>query len=176
MSTLFWSLISLVGLIVGAGLLAVVKFKRAQLDMSFMEFARRLIKGGGFMNISPYDLEEMLIAGAPELKVIDLRDQKDIQKTPFPNATASSFDIFLKEVVVDEKYSHKDPIVLICDTGQMSRVAANILVEDEGFTDVFNLQGGVARWKRWQARSAKSSSRACRHFRTCCDIEDDMSL
>ena len=56
--------------------------------------------------------------------IVDLRDRKAALAKPIPNSISSPFDEFLKEVVVERKYSPNNPIVLICDTGQMSRVAA----------------------------------------------------
>lgn len=169
MTTFIWLLISLTGLILLSTLWAVVKFKLAKIDMGFFEFAARLLKGNGFKTISPDELAAMQTQGIAKLTVIDLRDPKAVKKLPFPNAISSPFDNFLKEVVVDEKYHSKDPIVLACDTGQMSRVAAAILVEDEAFSNVYSLKGGVANWKKWEV-SATRASHGLKSFVRCMEL------
>jgi rhodanese-related sulfurtransferase len=150
-------------------LLAFLKFKLAKLDMTFFEFSRRLIRGGGYKKISPQEFEEMRRSGIESPAIVDLRDRKAAQAKPIPNSISSPFDEFLKEVVVERRYRPDNPIVLVCDTGQMSRVAANILVEDEDFTDVYNLNGGVARWERWQRREVtQSGCCALKRLAMCC--------
>lgn len=167
MTTFICLLISLIISIFLGTLLAVYKFKLAKIDMTFLEFAGRLLKGGGFKNISPDEMLTMQTQGASKLTIIDLRDSNAVKKSPFPNAIASPFDSFLKEVVVDNKYHPKEPIVLVCDTGQMSRVAANILVEDETFTKVYSLKGGVANWTKWKANSTRASH-GLKNLAQCC--------
>lgn len=169
MTTITWVLIASAGFALLGVLLAIIKFRRAGLDMSFLEFARRLIKGGGFKNISANELDAMLEQDIPKLSVIDLRNKDAASKTPLLGSIARPFDSFLREVVVDEAYSPSDPIVLVCDTGKMSRVAANILVEDEGFTDVYNLSGGIKNWKRRHRRSCLPAGlHTIQRFSKCC--------
>ena len=45
-------------------------------------------------------------------------------------------------------------MVLVCDTGQLSKVAAAIMAED-GFTQVYSIKGGMRRWNRWMTLSQK---------------------
>jgi rhodanese-related sulfurtransferase len=150
-------------------LLAFLKFRIAKLDMTFFEFSRRLVRGGGYKRISPPEFDEMRRAEVESPVIVDLRDRNAAQAKPIPNSISSPFDDFLKEVVVERKYGPDNPIVLVCDTGQMSRVAANILVEDEEFTNVYNLDGGIASWERWQRRTAmRAGCCAIDNLASCC--------
>jgi rhodanese-related sulfurtransferase len=169
MTVFLWLSCSLAGLgLIGLSL-AVARFKLAKLDMTFLEFARRLIRGGGYKRISPREFEALRASPDQRPLVVDLRDVRDAAALPFPGSVSSPFDEFLKQVVVERKYDPLSPIVLVCDTGQMSRVAANILVEDEGFTNVYNLNGGVARWTRWQRKaSAASCCGVAVRLSSCC--------
>jgi len=142
---------------------AFVRFKLAKIDMTLFEFARRLIRGRGDKKISPGEFDDMRRLGREAPVIVHLRDRKAAQARPLPNAISSPFDEFLKDVVVEGRYSPANPIVLVCDTGQMSRVAANILVEDEAFKDVYNLNGGTARWEKWQLGTSRESG--------CCAFE-----
>ena len=169
MTVFLWLSCSLIGLGLIGLLLAVARFKLAKLDMTFLEFSRRLLRGGGYKRISPRDFEALRISQNERPLIVDLRDRRAATTAPFANSVSSPFDEFLKQVVVEQKYDPHSPIVLVCDTGQMSRVAANILVEDEGFTDVYNLNGGVARWQRWQRKnSARSCCRVAGRLASCC--------
>ena len=73
------------------------------------------------------------------------------QKNHIEVSISNPFDDFLKDVLVEEKYSDylDKEIVLVCDTGHMSRVAASVLAE-EGFNKVYSLKRGMRRWQRWQ--------------------------
>lgn len=163
MTTIVWLLLSFFGIALLGLLSAFLKFKLAKLDMTFFEFSRRLIRGGGYKRISPREFDEMRRSELESPVIVDLRDRKAANAKTIPNSISSPFDEFMKEVVVERRYGADRSIVLVCDTGQMSRVAANILVEDEEFTDVFNLDGGLASWERWQRREATRSG--------CCTIE-----
>jgi rhodanese-related sulfurtransferase len=169
MTTSFWLFFALFGSALAGSLAALIKFKLAGLDMTFFEFSRRLVVGGGYKRISAREFDDMRRSGYESLSVVDLRDKNATEATPFPNSISSPFDEFLKEVVVERKYDAETPIVLVCDTGHMSRVAANILVEDEGFTNVYNLDGGIVNWTRWQERASRQS-RSCtaKAFASCC--------
>jgi len=77
------------------------------------------------------------------------------------------FDDFLKSVLMDRDYREfkQRKLVLVCDTGHQSRVAASILAE-EGFAKAYSLNRGMRRWSKWQnlLRVHKRSllSRSCR--------------
>jgi len=89
--------------------------------------------------------------GGNDVLVIDLREKEQFEKGNIETAISNPFDAFLKSVLVDQKYADylDKEIVLVCDTGHMSRVAGAILAE-EGFKKVYSLSRGMRRWKRWQ--------------------------
>lgn len=160
MTTVAWLAGGLTGLGAVAFFMAYARFRLARLDMSFLEFARRLIKGGGYRNLSPAEFEAMYRRDGGYTQIVDLREAKKAASKPFLNAISSPFDNLLKEVVVEGKHDPAKPIVLVCDTGHMSRVAANILTEDAGFAKVYSLTGGTEAWERWQ-RSASRANACC---------------
>jgi rhodanese-related sulfurtransferase len=41
-----------------------------------------------------------------------------------------------------------DPVILICRTGNRSGVLARYLVEQKGYTQVFNVRNGITQWIR----------------------------
>ncbi len=47
-----------------------------------------------------------------------------------------------------------DPVILICTTGSRTRTLARYLVEEMGYTQVFNVRNGISQWIR-DARPVK---------------------
>ncbi len=120
-------------------------------EMSFKEFLKNLLLGKGYKQISPLQLSEKLKWEENNVLVIDLRDRKKFDAGHIIGSVSSPFDNFLKDVLVYGKYNdlHHNDIVLVCDTGHMSRVAGSILAE-EGFKSIYSLKNGMRRWNNWQ--------------------------
>jgi len=159
--TIILSAVAVAALGAGAAV-AVRRFKKAPIDMDVVEFCRRLVRGRGFRNLSPAQFSRMIEMHGSDSLVIDLRDAKVAGRDPFPRALSKPFDVFLREVVVErayDAYRNRD-VYLLCDSGHMSRVAADILAQDEGFARVANLAGGVKRWRRWKRLGEKTCCRA----------------
>ena len=88
--------------------------------------------------------------------IIDLRETETYKKNHINGSISRPIDDFLKEIFEGMYYSKKTDlkIILVCDTGQLSKVAASIMTE-EGFTQVYNIKGGMRRWNRWMKLSRK---------------------
>ena len=91
----------------------------------------------------PAELKKRLDAGEPVV-VIDVRDPDEYRDGSIENATNISRG-FLEFRIGAAAADHKTPIVLYCQTGLRSMLAAKAL-HDLGFTNVVNLQGGFQRW------------------------------
>jgi rhodanese-related sulfurtransferase len=91
-----------------------------------------------------YFFENLPCASVPKGK-------EQFEKGNIETAISVPFDAFIKSVLVDQKYADylDKEIVLVCDTGHMSRVAGAILAE-EGFKNIYSLSRGMRRWNRWQ--------------------------
>lgn len=120
-------------------------------DIDFVEVFKRLIWGGGYDELTPPQLSKKLQNGNSNPLIVDLREKERFEKSHIEEAISSPFDDFLRDVLVEEKYSDslEKEIVLVCDTGHMSRVAGSVLAE-EGFEKVYSLKRGMRRWLRWQ--------------------------
>ena len=112
---------------------------------------KRLISGKGYKTLTPPQLSRKLADKGNNTLIVDLRETKESQKGHIQGAISRPFDDFLKDVVKDELYSDdlNREIILVCDTGSLSKVAGAIMAEDEGFTHVYSLSGGMRRWDRW---------------------------
>ncbi len=136
---------------------------RTQIDMGMKEFLKYLLWGSGYQTLTPPQLDSRLNAD-PALQVIDLRTRQKFRKGHIQNALSYPFDDFVKKVVMHEHSdTRKDqPVVLVCDTGHQSRVAASILVEN-GFEYPISLNRGMHRYLRWQdlKRSQEKPEHRC---------------
>lgn len=148
-----------VATLVSIGVIVLIKYKRAAIAMDMREFLSLLLRGGGYRNLDPDELEATLSNAPGNLLLVDLRQPERYAAGHIPGAESRPFDDFLRDVVALGEYDdQKDrEIVLVCDDGHMSRVASTILAVDEGFSHVYNLRGGMRRWNRWlQQRDGRS--------------------
>ncbi len=67
--------------------------------------------------------------------------QKAYSITPVENQE------FLEDARKLRKLTHNAPLLIICRSGVRSRYAANLLAKN-GFTDIYNVDGGFLAWKR----------------------------
>lgn len=153
---------------------ALDKLKRSGTTMAAGEFFARMLRKARYEGIGPAALDRRLAVDHDGAVIVDLREHASYAKGHIDGAVHHLFDDFLKALVVDRAYDeHRRQdreIILVCDTGHMSRVASEILVEDEGFKNVVNLRGGMQRWDRWQARRRARESRCFGMvpFAACC--------
>ena len=125
-------------------------FIRAHFEMGAKEFFKHLLFGSGYAEVTPPQLERLL-SGDSAPPVIDLRQEENYRKSHITGARSHPFDDFLKSAVMDGGYADltDKQLVLVCDTGHQSRVAASILA-DLGFRHIASLNRGMRRFSRWQ--------------------------
>lgn len=123
---------------------------RVKMEMGIKDFIRQLLFGKGYAEVTPPGLSKQMETDH-DLLIVDLRDKRKYEKAHIKGAVSHPFDDFLRSVFVETKYSEfkEKELVLVCDTGHQSRVAAGILAE-EGFVKVSSLKRGMRRWNRWQ--------------------------
>lgn len=103
-----------------------------------------------YKNIDNAALKKLLAGGT---KILDLRRQDEWDKTGVVKGShrLTAFDKMGKfnRSFPDglKKFSGpKEPIILICRTGNRSSVLANMLVEQAGYTSVYNVTDGIVKW------------------------------
>jgi rhodanese-related sulfurtransferase len=150
---------------------AIGRYRKAGIEMDAWEFFRRMLRISSYGIVGPTALQRRLELAPRSMRLVDLRSADAYAAGHIDGARHWQFDDFLRAVVVDREFDgdRDREIVLICDTGHMSRVAAEIMVEDEGFPHVSSLRGGMKRWQRWEAAQQRrwvgccglKSPRAC---------------
>lgn len=97
------------------------------------------VDGGSYLRVQPAELAAMLRAKDFSLVNVHVPYAGEIDPTdafiPFDTIAARLADLPAKD----------QPIVLYCQTGRMSAIAAETLVR-AGYTDVWDLGGGMEAW------------------------------
>jgi rhodanese-related sulfurtransferase len=100
-----------------------------------------------YMNINVTQGKEMINKG--DVFILDVRRPDEYASGHIKNSTllavqdipANELDIKLKELPMDK------PILVYCRSGSRSVAASTILVNN-GFSQVYNMQGGITEWMK----------------------------
>lgn len=165
-SMAFLAVLGSAGLGVALAFMALARFRKANIGMDAVEFFTRLVRGKGFTELGPEALQNRIETQGSGALLVDLREPKNFEDGHIEGVVHRPFDDFLREVVAEGRFDdyRENDVVLICDTGHMSRVAGEILALDQGFTSVFSLKGGMKRWWKWEA------AQTTRRFPACCRV------
>jgi rhodanese-related sulfurtransferase len=101
-----------------------------------------LVEGGSYVNVSPEHLKEMLM----KKDFMFVNTHIPYEGEIFPTDAFIEFDQ-TAERQGDYPPDKTAKIVVYCRSGRMSDIAARILVK-EGYTNVFNLPGGMIAWEK----------------------------
>jgi rhodanese-related sulfurtransferase len=131
-------------------------YRKRSWQVDLGEIIKYMIIGKGYTHLTPPQTSRLLLENEDNVRIVDLRETETYEKNHINGSISRPIDDFLKEIFEGTYSSSKTDlkIVLVCDTGQLSKVAAAIMTE-EGFTQVYNLKGGMRRWNRWMKLSRK---------------------
>lgn len=105
-----------------------------------------------YTNVDNAGLQQLIDKGVP---VIDIRRPEEWRETgvvqgsqrlTFVDANGRVRPGFLQTLT--ERYSATQPLVLICRTGNRTDALARHLVEQMGYTQVYNVRDGITEWIR----------------------------
>jgi sulfur-carrier protein adenylyltransferase/sulfurtransferase len=121
--------------------------------------------------VDPREVHDAVANGngrAPLL--IDVREQHEFEDAHIPGAVHVPRG-YLESRIEGKAADKSQPIVLYCQTGQRSALAANTLQELLGYEDVASMNGGITLWKDRgyevespQVLTAEQKSRYSRHI------------
>jgi len=92
-------------------------------------------------NISPQELQALLDAGEP-LTVIDVREDWELEQAALPFAQHIPMNDVPDRL---DEIPKEGTVVFMCHHGGRSAAVANYL-ESVGYTNLLNLDGGIAAW------------------------------
>jgi len=141
---------------IGAVFESINNYRKRSWQVDLGEIIKYMIIGKGYTNLTPPQTSRLLLENQDTVRIVDLRETETYEKNHINGSISRPIDDFLKEIFESIYFSKKTnlKIVLVCDTGQLSKVATSIMTE-EGFTQVYNIKGGMRRWNRWIKLSRK---------------------
>jgi len=103
-----------------------------------------------YTNIDNEQLKSMQVQGIP---VFDIRRPEEWQQTGVVEGSQRLTFVDEKGKLIPgfvEKFTHavgkNDPVILICRTGSRTDVLSRALVQELGYTKVYNVKHGITRW------------------------------
>jgi rhodanese-related sulfurtransferase len=85
------------------------------------------------------------VASGQMLALFDLRSPTIVEKEHIPGARALNLEDLQNNIFPD--LPKDTPIYLICERGAISELAG-LYLETAGFTEVYNLAGGMIAWRQ----------------------------
>jgi len=94
----------------------------------------------GFKNITVAELEKLM--KSDKVRLLDIRTDAEMAQGMIPQGEALAMHLIPSQMAQLDKDA---TTILYCRSGIRSAQAAAFLVEN-GFTDTYNLQGGIIEW------------------------------
>lgn len=128
------------------------RLKLALLSLLLCFVAVLIFKEPPYTNLDNEQLQVMLQKNIP---IYDVRRATEWQQTgiikgsqllTYVDANGRLQENFLNRFTAD--VDKDDPVILICRTGSRTRSLAHYLIEELGYTNVYNVEDGITRWIR----------------------------
>lgn len=98
-------------------------------------------------SLSATDLNSRLTRGE-DLQLVDVREASELALAALPHPVIHLALSASREWMerIDGLLDRSRPVVVLCHAGMRSWQFASWLIEAQGFSDVWNLQGGIEAW------------------------------
>ncbi|MFT6977755.1 MAG: rhodanese-related sulfurtransferase [Shewanella psychromarinicola] len=90
--------------------------------------------------------ELTLMVNKQDARVVDVRGKEEFKKGHIVDALNVTLSEIKNNQVTSLENFKTNPIILVCDSGNTSSQAAQLLTK-QGFENVSNLKGGMGEWK-----------------------------
>lgn len=119
-------------------------YRKRSWQVDLGEIIKYMIIGKGYTHLTPPQTSRLLLENEDNVRIVDLRETETYEKNHINGSISRPIDDFLKEIFEGTYSSSKTDlkIVLVCDTGQLSKVAAAIMAE-ANFTQVYSIKGDM---------------------------------
>ena len=92
--------------------------------------------------ITPKELK-VLMEKKKEFQLIDVRDKHEIDLCNIGGKMINFYEILEKR----SEINRNKQVILYCRSGKRSATAINVLEKQCGFTNLYNLKGGILQWR-----------------------------
>lgn len=104
----------------------------------------RLVGGGGGQQLGTLEATRLMNQG--NVLVLDVRDDKEFAEGHLPKARHVPVAQLAQRAGEFAKYKSR-PVIVTCRSGARSGAACRVLAQ-AGFTQVYQLKGGLAAWRQ----------------------------
>jgi molybdopterin/thiamine biosynthesis adenylyltransferase/rhodanese-related sulfurtransferase len=97
--------------------------------------------------VDPTEVEAILQSDEPEAVVIDVREQQEWDESHIPGAKHVPRG-YLEQRIGRAAPDLDQRVILYCQSGNRSAIAAKTLIDELGYTNVESMNGGITLWKQ----------------------------
>ena len=94
-------------------------------------------------NISPIQLKELIESSNNDFQLIDIRDEYEFDICCIGGEKINMYSITDSL----DKLSREKKIIIYCRTGSRSATIVSLLEKNFSFKNVYNLDGGIMKWR-----------------------------
>ena len=94
-------------------------------------------------NISPIQLKELIESSNNDFQLIDIRDEYEFDICCIGGEKINMYSITDNL----DKLSREKKIIIYCRTGSRSATIVSLLEKNFSFKNVYNLDGGIMKWR-----------------------------
>ena len=94
-------------------------------------------------NISPIQLKELIESSNNDFQLIDIRDEYEFDICCIGGEKINMYSITDNL----DKLSREKKIIIYCRTGSRSATLVSLLEKNFSFKNVYNLDGGIMKWR-----------------------------
>ena len=95
-------------------------------------------------NISPIQLKELIESSNNDFQLIDIRDEYEFDICCIGGEKINMYSITDSL----DKLSREKKIIIYCRTGSRSATIVSLLEKNFSFKNVYNLDGGIMKWRQ----------------------------
>ena len=95
-------------------------------------------------NISPIQLKELIESSNNDFQLIDIRDEYEFDICCIGGEKINMYSITDNL----DKLSREKKIIIYCRTGSRSATIVSLLEKNFSFKNVYNLDGGIMKWRQ----------------------------
>lgn len=108
-------------------------------------FFKRLFSNPDLVQtLSPEEVDAWLNDSAKDIFLLDVRTEAEYDSAHIDGSTLIPVQSLADKIT---EIPQDKPIVVICRSGNRSRMASNLLAR-KGFADIYNMRGGLLAWTR----------------------------
>jgi Dinucleotide-utilizing enzymes involved in molybdopterin and thiamine biosynthesis family 2 len=119
----------------------------AQMATNYQDFLSKIKER--IPEVDPLEVQDILTSDHPPAVVVDVREQQEWDESHIPGAVHVPRG-YLEQRILNAVPDRDARVILYCQSGNRSAIAAKTLIDELGYTNVESMNGGITLWKQRQ--------------------------